>query len=69
MLHVLNLNPIIVQMSFPKNFPGIQFIESNFTSISDDNQQHPIGFAIIFPSLIEYAQPWGINLPIGSTSL
>lgn len=48
---------------------GLEFIESNFTSINDDKQHHPIGFHILFPSLIEYAQTLGISLPIRSTSL
>ncbi|KEH38225.1 Ent-kaurene synthase [Medicago truncatula] len=48
---------------------GLKFIESNLTSINDDKQHHPIGFDIIFPSLIEYAQNLGINLPIGAASL
>ncbi|XP_045799673.1 ent-kaurene synthase TSP4, chloroplastic isoform X2 [Trifolium pratense] len=48
---------------------GLQFIESNFTSINDDKEHCPIGFDILFPSLIEYAQTLGINLPIGATSL
>ncbi|KAL2972280.1 hypothetical protein AAZX31_15G245800 [Glycine max] len=47
----------------------LQFIESNITSIYDENQHPPIGFDILFPSLIEYAQNFGINLPIGATSL
>ncbi|CAI8587494.1 unnamed protein product [Vicia faba] len=48
---------------------GLHFIESNFTSINDDKQHHPIGFDILFPSLVEYAQTLGINLPIQATSL
>jgi ent-kaurene synthase len=56
-------------MSCPYIFAGIQFIESNLTSINDDKQHRPIGFDILFPSLIEYAQTLGINLPIGATSL
>jgi len=51
------------------NFAGLQFIESNLTSINDDKQHHPIGFDILFPSLIEHAQTLGINLPIGATSV
>jgi ent-kaurene synthase len=49
-------------MSCPYIFAGIQFIESNFTAINDDKQHRPIGFDILFPSLIEYAQTLGINL-------
>ncbi|KAL2330996.1 hypothetical protein Fmac_018577 [Flemingia macrophylla] len=48
---------------------GLQFIESNITSINDEKQHRPIGFGIIFASMIEYAQILGINLPIGATSL
>ncbi|XP_045799668.1 ent-kaur-16-ene synthase, chloroplastic-like [Trifolium pratense] len=46
---------------------GLQFIESNFTSINDAKQHRPIGFDILFPSLIEYAQTLGINITIGAT--
>ncbi|KAL5175961.1 Ent-kaur-16-ene synthase, chloroplastic [Glycine soja] len=48
---------------------GLRFIQSNITSINDENQHPPIGFGILFPSMIEYAQNLGINLPIGATSL
>ncbi|RDY07071.1 hypothetical protein CR513_08858, partial [Mucuna pruriens] len=48
---------------------GLQFIESNIASINDEKQHTPIGFDILFPSLIEYARKLGINLPIGATSL
>ncbi|XP_027342506.1 ent-kaur-16-ene synthase, chloroplastic isoform X2 [Abrus precatorius] len=48
---------------------GLQFIESNITSINDEKQHPPIGFDILFPSLIEYAQNLGINPPIGATTL
>ncbi|XP_061346779.1 ent-kaurene synthase, chloroplastic-like [Gastrolobium bilobum] len=47
---------------------GLQFIESNITSIKDEKQQPPIGFDILFPSLVESAQNLGINLPIGAAS-
>lgn len=56
-------------MNFPNIPAGLKFIESNFISIDDDKQHRPIGFDILFPSLIECAQILGINLPIGSTSL
>ncbi|XP_019455520.1 PREDICTED: ent-kaur-16-ene synthase, chloroplastic isoform X2 [Lupinus angustifolius] len=48
---------------------GLLFIESNITSINDEKQHLPIGFDILFPSLVEYAQDLGINLPLGATSL
>lgn len=56
-------------MCFLDMFAGLHFIESNFTSINDHKQHHPIGFDILFPSLVEYAQTLGINLPIRPTSL
>ncbi|XP_057458256.1 ent-kaurene synthase 5, chloroplastic isoform X2 [Lotus japonicus] len=48
---------------------GLKFLESNITSINDEKQHTPIGFDILFPSLLEYAQNLGINLPIGPISL
>ncbi|XP_057458258.1 ent-kaurene synthase 5, chloroplastic-like isoform X1 [Lotus japonicus] len=48
---------------------GLKFLESNITSINDENQHTPIGFDLLFPSMIEYAQNLGINLPIGAISL
>ena len=50
-------------------FAGLQFIESNIASMDDEKQQPPIGFDLLFPSLIEYGQNLGINFPLGSTSL
>ncbi|XP_027937391.1 ent-kaur-16-ene synthase, chloroplastic-like [Vigna unguiculata] len=48
---------------------GLHFIQSNIASIQDEKQHLPIGFGINFPSLIEYAQNLGINLPIEATIL
>ncbi|MED6113876.1 hypothetical protein PIB30_074926 [Stylosanthes scabra] len=48
---------------------GLQFINSNIASIQDEKQQPPIGFDLLFPSLIEYGQNLGINFPISATSL
>ncbi|XP_059661878.1 ent-kaurene synthase, chloroplastic-like isoform X3 [Cornus florida] len=48
---------------------GLQFIELNFTSATDDNQHHPIGFDIIFPGLLEYAKNLDLNLPLEPTDL
>lgn len=59
----------IIEMCFLEIFAGLHFIESNFTSINDEKQHHPIGFDILFPSLVEYAQTLGINLPIQAASL
>jgi len=54
---------------FPDIPPGLHFIQSNIASIQDEKQHLPIGFGINFPSLIEYAQNLGINLPIEATIL
>lgn len=43
---------------------GLQFIESNFASVTDEKQCTPIGFDIIFPGMIEYAKDLNLNLPL-----
>ncbi|KAK1575940.1 hypothetical protein Q3G72_009632 [Acer saccharum] len=48
---------------------GIQFIESNITSIIDKKQHTPIGFDIIFPGMIEYAKDLNLNLPLRSNDV
>ncbi|PIA47659.1 hypothetical protein AQUCO_01400341v1 [Aquilegia coerulea] len=48
---------------------GLHYIRSNFTSATDEMQHNPIGFDIIFPGMIEYAQEMGINLHLGPTAL
>ncbi|QHN97033.1 ent-kaurene synthase-like 1 isoform X2 [Arachis hypogaea] len=48
---------------------ALQFINSNIASINDEKQQPPIGFDLLFPSLIEYGQNLGINFSISATSL
>lgn len=48
---------------------GIRFIESNFGSITDENQLSPIGFDIIFPGMLEYARDLDLNLQLDSTIL
>ncbi|KAF7835707.1 ent-kaur-16-ene synthase, chloroplastic-like [Senna tora] len=48
---------------------GLRFIESNIASAYDENQHSPIGFDIVFPSLVESLQSLGINLSLGATSL
>ncbi|KAL5100684.1 hypothetical protein RYX36_005011 [Vicia faba] len=48
---------------------GLEFIELNFSSIINDEKQHlPIGFDILFTSMIEYAQTLGINIALGATT-
>ncbi|KAF3446249.1 hypothetical protein FNV43_RR11428 [Rhamnella rubrinervis] len=41
---------------------GLHFIESNLASATDEKQQTPIGFDIIFPTMLEYTQNLNINL-------
>nr|ALE19954.1 diterpene synthase class I [Tripterygium wilfordii] len=48
---------------------GLQFIESNFTSINDEEQHTPIGFNIIFPGMIETAIDMNLNLPLRSEDI
>lgn len=51
-------------MIFPPLVTGIKFIESNFNSITDEEQFTPVGFNIIFPGMIEYAKDLNLNLPL-----
>ncbi|XWS27629.1 hypothetical protein CRYUN_Cryun26dG0134000 [Craigia yunnanensis] len=48
---------------------GLQFIESHFASVSDENQHTPVGFDIIFSGMIEYAKDLNLNLPLRSTDI
>ncbi|XP_007022741.2 PREDICTED: ent-kaur-16-ene synthase, chloroplastic isoform X1 [Theobroma cacao] len=48
---------------------GLQFIESHFGSISDENQHTPVGFDIIFSGMIEYAKDLNLNLLLRSTDV
>ncbi|KAH9646276.1 Ent-kaur-16-ene synthase [Citrus sinensis] len=48
---------------------GIQFIMSNFASVTDEKQQTPVGFDIIFPGMIECAQDLNLNLPLRSSDI
>ncbi|KAI3498201.1 hypothetical protein L1887_33970 [Cichorium endivia] len=48
---------------------GLHFIESNFAYVTDKNQVSPIGFDIIFPSMLEYAKDLNIKLPLNQTDL
>ncbi|KAA8527206.1 hypothetical protein F0562_008565 [Nyssa sinensis] len=48
---------------------GLQFIELNSTSLTDENQHHPIGFDIIFPGMLKYANELNLNLPLEPTDL
>ncbi|XP_050214572.1 ent-kaurene synthase TSP4, chloroplastic [Mercurialis annua] len=45
---------------------GLQFIELNSTSLSDEKQHTPIGFDIIFPGMLEQAKELALNLPLRS---
>nr|QWD59167.1 ent-atiserene synthase [Aconitum carmichaelii] len=48
---------------------ALHFITSKFASATDEKQRSPIGFDIIFPGMIEYAQEMGINFHLGPTGL
>lgn len=49
-----------------KKNPGLQFIELNSASVSDETIQKPAGFDIIFPGMIEYAKDLNLAIPLGS---
>ncbi|XP_058072226.1 ent-kaurene synthase, chloroplastic [Magnolia sinica] len=48
---------------------GLHFIGSNFDSATDEKQHSPIGFDIIFPGMIEYAEDMGLDLPLGPSTI
>ncbi|XP_040361761.1 ent-kaurene synthase, chloroplastic isoform X3 [Rosa chinensis] len=48
---------------------GLHFIESNLASATDREQPSPVGFGIIFPSMIESAMNLDVNLPLGGLTL
>ncbi|KAM7462294.1 hypothetical protein LguiA_030415 [Lonicera macranthoides] len=45
---------------------GLDFIGSKRYAVMDKHQSSPIGFDIIFPSMINYANDLGLNLPLDS---
>ncbi|KAK9088194.1 hypothetical protein Scep_027276 [Stephania cephalantha] len=48
---------------------GLQFVCSNIMCAIDDKKYTPIGFHIIFPSMIKHAQVLGLNIPLTSMLL
>ncbi|XP_038888075.1 ent-kaur-16-ene synthase, chloroplastic-like [Benincasa hispida] len=48
---------------------GLNFIESNLDSATDEKQHSPIGFHIIFSSMIEYAKTLELNLPLPQSNM
>ncbi|KAL0009501.1 hypothetical protein SO802_011003 [Lithocarpus litseifolius] len=48
---------------------GLFFIESNIAAATDEKQVSPIGFHIIFPTMIELAKNLDLNIPQGTTNL
>ncbi|KAL2936261.1 Ent-kaur-16-ene synthase chloroplastic [Bienertia sinuspersici] len=48
---------------------GLDFIASNFASAMDEHQLCPIGFDVIFPSMIEKAMKMGVNLHLSPTDI
>ncbi|XP_075480898.1 ent-kaurene synthase TSP4, chloroplastic-like isoform X1 [Primulina tabacum] len=48
---------------------GVHFIESNLTSATEESQISPLGFDIIFPGMLEYAEDLSFNLNLEPTTL
>ncbi|KAJ4841255.1 hypothetical protein Tsubulata_025937, partial [Turnera subulata] len=48
---------------------GLQFIEFHSALATDEKQHNPIGFDIIFPSMIEYAKDLNLNVPLRSINI
>ncbi|KAK4491864.1 hypothetical protein RD792_002643 [Penstemon davidsonii] len=46
---------------------GKQFIELNFGSATEDHQFSPVGFEVIFPSMLEYARDLSLDLNLEPT--
>ncbi|XP_021684518.1 ent-kaurene synthase TSP4, chloroplastic isoform X2 [Hevea brasiliensis] len=45
---------------------GLQFIELNSASLTDQKQHTPFGFDITFPGMLEHAKDLALNLPLKS---
>lgn len=48
---------------------GLYFIEANLASAIDEKQHSPIGFEVIFPTMIEYAQNLDLNIAVEPSNL
>ncbi|KZV38671.1 ent-kaur-16-ene synthase, chloroplastic [Dorcoceras hygrometricum] len=48
---------------------GVHFIESSITSATDESQISPLGFDIIFPGMLEYAEGLSLNLNLEPKAL
>ncbi|EYU27586.1 hypothetical protein MIMGU_mgv1a002236mg [Erythranthe guttata] len=48
---------------------GVRFIESEFSSANDNSQISPIGFDIIFPTMLDYAKELFLNLRLEPSTL
>ncbi|CAA7062096.1 unnamed protein product [Microthlaspi erraticum] len=45
---------------------GLQFIELNSASVTDETIEKPAGFDVIFPGMIEYSRDLNLTIPLGS---
>lgn len=50
-------------------FSGLHFLELNFDSAIDQTQITPIGFDIIFPTMLDYARGLSLNPSLNQTTL
>lgn len=48
---------------------GLDFVVSNFASAMDEEQHSPIGFDVIFPSMVEKALTMEVNLHLVPTDI
>ncbi|EEF36535.1 Ent-kaurene synthase B, chloroplast precursor, putative [Ricinus communis] len=46
---------------------GLDFVQSNIWAATDEHQRSPIGFDMIFPSMIEYGRDMGLNLSLNQS--
>nr|CAD1829494.1 unnamed protein product [Ananas comosus var. bracteatus] len=48
---------------------GLRYIGSNLSCILDENYQSPVGFNIIFPSMLELVIDLGLDIPISQRAI
>lgn len=70
LLHISKFPALIFNKSLPSLVVlGLHFIESHLPSATDEEQPSPVGFDILFPSMIESAKNLDMNLPLGGSTL
>lgn len=45
-------------------FPGLEFLQANSSAATNKDELTPIGFDIVFPMMIQYADDLNLDLPL-----